>query len=299
MAFNLSHFFLLAYSVFYLHSLVLSVVFQSYLDGMAAIRECSALDKEKNLQLAYEALSELKNEEFRSSSAPCRRIRGALGLLREHYTVTKMDVLMKTVDPFNSGSIDYNTFRIKIPVALNLSVHSIRPRNSLSRFLETLEIAAASVNLLYVVLASSSYSSWLWDAAVVPVGFLITLVCLVELVTRLVVVKILRTADVETGKPNSTFDGLAFVAAITSLVGLALHGVTEYKRALDCVFTGRAIDMIRCLRLNEEARGIGELVDLNRLPHKAALCYDLPCTRQRFFLQSLNFTLSLHFVQSQ
>ena len=68
----------------------------------------------------------------------------------------------------------------------------------------------------------------------------------------------LACADVENGKPNSTFDGLSFVAATTSMVGLALHGATEYKRALDCVFTGRAIDMIRCLRLNVEARGIGE-----------------------------------------
>ena len=237
--------------MFYLHSLVLSVVFQSYMDGMAAIREHSALDREKNLQLAYEALSDL-------DKAPTTRIRGALGLLREHYSVTKVNVLMQTVDPINSGSIDYNTFRVKIPKALNLSVHSVRPRNNLSRLLEILAIAVALVNLLYVFLASSSYSSWWWDVAVVPVGFIITLVCLVELVARLVVVKILRAADVENGKPNSTFDGLALVAAITSMVGLALHGTTEYKRALDCVFTGRAIDMIRCLRLNEEARGIGE-----------------------------------------
>ena len=245
--------FLQTCSVFYLHSLVLSVVFQSYMDGMAAIREHSALDREKNLQLAYEALSDL-------DKAPTLRIRGALGLLREHYTVTKVNILMQTVDPINSGAIDYNTFRVKIPRALNLSVHSVRPRNNLSRLLEILAIAVALVNLLYVFLASSSYSSWWWDAAVVPVGFIITLVCLVELVARLVVVKILRAADVENGKPNSTFDGLALVAAITSMVGLALHGTTEYKRALDCVFTGRAIDMIRCLRLNEEARGIGERV---------------------------------------
>ena len=253
------YYFLRAQSVFYLHSLVLSVVFQSYMDGMAAIREHSAIDREKNLQLAYEALSDLDtDEEFRSTSAPTHRIRGALGLLREHYTVTKMNVLMQTIDPFNSGTIDYNTFRLKIPKALNLSVHSVRPRNSLSHILEILAIAVALVNLLYVFLASSSYSSWWWDAAVVPVGFFITMLCLVELATRLIVVKILRAADVETGKPNTTFDGLAFVAAITSMVGLALHGTTEYKRALDCVFTGRAIDMIRCLRLNEEARGIGK-----------------------------------------
>ena len=252
------YYFLHAQSVFYLHSLVLSVVFQSYMDGMAVIREHSALDREKNLQLAYDALSDVDmDEEGRSTSAPTHRIRGALGLLREHYTGTKMDVLMQTVDPFNSG-IDYNTFRLKIPKALNLSVHSVRPRNSLSRVLEILAIAVALVNLLYVFLASSSYSSWWRDAAVVPVGFFITLLCLVELVTRLIVVKILRAADVENGKPNSTFDGLSFVAAITSMVGLALHGTTEYKRALDCVFTGRAIDMIRCLRLNVEARGIGE-----------------------------------------
>lgn len=233
------------------------------MDGMAAIREHSALDREKNLQLAYEALSQIDmDEEFRptSTSAPIHRIRGALGLLREHYTVTKMNVLMQTVDPFNSGTIDYTTFRMTIVKALNLSVHSVWPRNSLSLVLEILAIAVALVNLIYVFLASSSYSSWWWDAAVVPVGFFITLLCLVELVTRLIVVKILRAADVENGKPNSTFDGLAFVAAITSMVGLALHGTTEYKRALDCVFAGRAIDMIRCLRLNEEARGIGELV---------------------------------------
>jgi len=244
-------------SVFYLHSLVLSVVFQSYMDGMAAIREHSALDREENLQLAYEALSECKkDEERRAMVAPTHLIRGALGLLREHYNVTKMDVLMQTVDPFNSGSIDYNAFRMKVPKALNFSVHSVRPRNNISRLLELFAAGAAITNLLYVVMASSSYSSWWWDAAVVPVGFAITLLCLVELVARLVVFKILRAADVVSGTPNSTFDGVAFVAAVTSMVGLALHGTTEYKRAMDCVFTGRAIDMIRCLRLNEEARGI-------------------------------------------
>ena len=78
------------------------------------------------------------------------------------------------------------------------------------------------------------------------------------------------------GKPNSTFDGLAFVAAATSMVGLALHGTTEYKRALDCVFTGRAIDMIRCLRLNEEARGIGELASNFLLARGFLYCHSPP-----------------------
>ena len=246
-------------SVFYLHSLVLSVVFQSYMDGMAAIREHSALDREKNLQLAYQALSVYEKDEEQSAvMAPTNRIRGALSLLRGHYTTHKVNVLVQTVDPFGSGALDYNAFRMMIPKALNLSVHSVRPRNNISRLLELFAAGAAITNLLYVVMASSSFSSRWWDAAVVPVGFTITLLCLVELVGRLIIVKILRAADVVSGKPNSTFDGLAFVAAATSMVGLALHGTTEYKRALDCVFTGRAIDMIRCLRFNEEARGIGE-----------------------------------------
>ena len=88
-------------SVFYLHSLVLSVVFQSYMDGMAAIREHSALDREKNLQLAYQALSVYEKDEEQSAvMAPTNRIRGALSLLRGHYTTHKVNVLVQTVDPF-------------------------------------------------------------------------------------------------------------------------------------------------------------------------------------------------------
>jgi len=244
-------------SVFYLHSLVLSVVFQSYMDGMSAIREHAALDREKSLQLSYEALCERNEDEEDAvtTAAPTRRIRDVLAKMRPHYNVVKLNALVQAVDPIHSGSVDYNTFRLKIPKALNMSVRSRRPENNLSRLLELFGAFVALINLVYVVLASSIFHTWWWKASVIPIGFVITLLGMIELIVRLVVVKILRAAAVSSGKPNITFDGLATVAAVTSMAGLALYG-TEYKRALDCIFSGRAIDMVRCLRLNNEARDI-------------------------------------------
>ena len=226
---------------------------------MSAIREHAALDREKSLQLAYDALCESNKDEEDAvtTAAPTRRIRDVLANMRPHYNVVKLNTLVRVVDPIHSGSVDYNTFRLKIPKALNMSVRSRRPENNLSRLLELFGAFVALINLVYVVLVSSIFHTWWWKASVIPIGFVITFLCMIELIVRLVVVKILRTAAVSSGKPNITFDGLAIVAAVTSMAGLALYGV-EYKRALDCIFSGRAIDMVRCLRLNKEARDIGE-----------------------------------------
>ena len=225
---------------------------------MSAIREHAELDREKSLQLAYDALIDRnKDEEAATISAPTERIRAVLAQMRPHYNAVKLNTLVNVVDPIRSGSIDYNMFRLKVPKALNMSVRSRRPDNNLSRLLELFGAFVALMNLVYVVLASSIFHRWWWKVSVIPIGFVLTLLAMTELIVRLVVVKFLRASTVSSGKPNITFDSIAIVAAVTSLAGLALYG-SEAKRALDCIFTGRAIDMVRCLRLNTEARSIGE-----------------------------------------
>ena len=154
-----------------------------------------------------------------------------------------------------SSYSDYDTFRRQVPKALNTSVRSKKPYNRLSQYLEAFAMFVALANVAYILVASSKFHNSGWDAAVTPIAFVITILGIAELAGRLTVVKIFRISDVTAAQPDIFFDGIAVSAAAISVVGLVMIDLNR-NRALDYVFTGRAIDMTRCLRLNKEARDI-------------------------------------------
>lgn len=101
-------------SVFYTHSLVLSVVFQSYMDGMSFIRERTAFDRERALELAFEAVSLADGvtkaeprslHELEPVAVSTASIKEVLGFIRPHYGRVKLDALVNIVDPHGSGSV--------------------------------------------------------------------------------------------------------------------------------------------------------------------------------------------------
>jgi hypothetical protein len=75
-------------SVFYLHSLVLSVVFQTYIQAATEIHERSATDREEAVRLAFLALIKDDHSELVSVSS----VRKTLQIIRPHYSSHKVRV---------------------------------------------------------------------------------------------------------------------------------------------------------------------------------------------------------------
>ena len=76
-------------SVFYLHSLVLSVVFQTYVQAASEIHLRSVSDRESAIQLAFLALSKDDGSELISTSS----IRRVLQIVRPHYSHHKVSMI--------------------------------------------------------------------------------------------------------------------------------------------------------------------------------------------------------------
>lgn len=76
-------------SVFYLHSLVLSVVFQTYIQAATDIYERSSSDRENAVRLAYLALMKDETSECISASS----VRKTLQVVRPHYSSLKVRVI--------------------------------------------------------------------------------------------------------------------------------------------------------------------------------------------------------------
>lgn len=76
-------------SVFYLHSLVLSVVFQTYIQAATDIHERSATDREDAIRLAFLALLKDDESEYVSSAS----VRKTLQIMRPHYSAMKVCIV--------------------------------------------------------------------------------------------------------------------------------------------------------------------------------------------------------------
>lgn len=98
-------------TVFYMHSLVLSVVFQTYIQAATEIHDRSVTDREDALQLAYAALKKQQQHNLRrqqtlagggnnepvplsseqkSAGIPLHLVRETLEVLRPHYSALKV-----------------------------------------------------------------------------------------------------------------------------------------------------------------------------------------------------------------
>lgn len=78
--------FFIVTAVFYLHSLVLSVVFQTYIQAASEIHERSASDREDAVRLAFLVLSKEGQTDVITSTS----VRKTLQLVRPHYNPLKV-----------------------------------------------------------------------------------------------------------------------------------------------------------------------------------------------------------------
>jgi hypothetical protein len=245
--------FFIVTTVFYLHSLVLSVVFQTYIQAASDIHERNASDKEDAVYLAFLALlngdqkatpSRLTNSE--SLYVDIRSVRQTLKILRPHYNSMKINALVEIVDPAGQGAVDYTTFRTKIRQALNASIRTARNASGLAMSVELIAAVIAVVNFVYVLLVSSAFNPPWFEAIQVVVGTIITLVAAAELLIRFNPFRIPDFTPLT--RLNATFDGSAIVASIVSFVGIVSYMYGQ-SFALEYILMGRALDMIRILRL--------------------------------------------------
>ena len=118
---------------FYYHSLVLSVVFSTYIQAVTEIHERSASDREDAVRLAFLALMKKGQSDYINISS----VRKCLHIVRPHYNTLKMKALLEIVDPSGEQKIDYETFRTKIRAALNASIRTARASTTFAMVRET------------------------------------------------------------------------------------------------------------------------------------------------------------------
>jgi two pore calcium channel protein len=254
--------FFIVTAVFYLHSLVLSVVFSSYIQAASEIYERSSADREDAVQLAYLALQEQQQQKTKGQSfaqedklnvVDISLVGETLRLVRPHYSAMKINALLEIVDPTNHKYVNYPTFRTKIRQALNASIRTARCASTLAMSIELVAVAVAVVNFCYVILVSSSLDYEWFNSAQERVGVAITLVAGFELAIRF---NPLRIPDfTPLTRLNATFDGLALAAALASSIGIIMYAAGR-PLALEYILMGRAIDMMRIMRFFEIFRDV-------------------------------------------
>ena len=239
----------------YVHSLVLSIVFQAYIQESTTIYERSLCYREETLSLAFQCLQESDRADVGTHTVQAENIRKTLHLLRPHYSTFKVDALMEIVDPARTNAIDYTSFRVRIQQALSASVRAAPlPRNPISLFVEVLGAFVAIINFSYVILLSSLCQPSWFDTILLPAGYTITLLGLLELLARVNPWVLIRLS--QTNKLNLIFDGLAALAAVVSCCGIVRRHIV-----VELMLTGRAIDLMRIMRFQRIAR---ELIQRSR-----------------------------------
>jgi hypothetical protein len=96
-------------AVFYMHSLVLSVVFQSYLHAASDIHERGVSGREDAVHLSYLALLQ---QDPSLPAVSTESVRHMLCHLRPHYNAYKINALIEIVDPDKQQCVDYPTYRV-------------------------------------------------------------------------------------------------------------------------------------------------------------------------------------------
>lgn len=224
-------------TVFYMHSLVLAVVFQTYIQAATEIHDRSMTDREDALQLSYTCLMKQRqydlkkrqshqqqpeNERKRIPSQigiPMYLVREVLENIRSHYNPMKINALVEIFETSDDNDLDYATFRTKIRQALNASIRTARIASPLSMSIELTAVVVAITNFFYVILLTSSFSGF--DMYQLQIGSVITIAGVVELIMRT------NPLHVQNFTPmtrfDTAFDGLAMVAATISCSGRFIY----------------------------------------------------------------------------
>jgi hypothetical protein len=220
-------------------------VFQTYVQASADIHDRSMTDREDSMRLAFLALESIPSTDEKAQVVQMEHVRKTLQRLRPHYDELKINVLAEIVDPTNQQAIDYPSFRMKIRQALNASIRSTRTASLFSVIVELVASFVAVTNCLYVILLSSPLNTEWFNAIIFPAGCVITGLGAFELVARFGHARIFQFTPIS--RLNTTFDGLAAVAAAISIQGIVNY-LLGRTLALELLLIGRAVDMIRVMR---------------------------------------------------
>lgn len=201
--------------------------------------------------------------------------------IRPHYNVLKINALVEMFGNNNASEVDFPTFRTKIRQALNASIRTARIASPLAMSIELTAVVVAVVNFIYVILLTSSFSTWWFDTIELQLGAAITVAGLVELILRTNPFRVHNFTPMT--RFNAAFDGLAMLAALISSVGgsfgccmfacpkhhvipltffcCSLAGIgmaicDSHSGALEFILMGRAVDMIRVMRFFQIFRDV-------------------------------------------
>jgi hypothetical protein len=234
--------------VFYLHSLVLSVVFQVFIHSATEVHRRSSSDKEQSLRLSFLALTSSGDKDARLNSISSTEntfvsppmIRAMLRMLWPHYNRLKLKVLMNIVIPAASEMLEneqlganrtddmayplrYSQYRNRIRQVLTSSVRITRSHAPLGFAVEVLGASCAICNLIYVILVTSKFdAAWFVNSEFV-LGTLLTFVALLEAMLRYNPIKFDYRFD-PLSRLNAILDGAGTVGALISLLGELISG---------------------------------------------------------------------------
>lgn len=231
--------------VFYLHSLILSVVFQVFIQAATEVHDRSSVDKEDSMRCCYQGLSEWQMQLGFGPDVSCDIVREMLAKLRPHYGDMKLDILMELINPSKKRFIGYNDFRTTLREALQFSVRSTRKASIFGNGIEMVSIVVTVVNFLFVALLTSRYQAEWFNASMVTIGSLITVSCFAELAMRF---NFCTLTYYPMARLNAVFDSFAAIGAMLSFFGIFLYIARGNQKALNYLYTGRAVDMIRSMR---------------------------------------------------
>jgi len=239
--------------VFYLHSLILSVVFQIFIQAATEVHERSSADKENSIRCAYQVLSSWQMVVQGSVELPGDLIRETLAKVRPHYGTIKLDILMELVDPDKTCPMGYSAFQKRLREALNSSVRSARKASMFTSGIDLLSVLVTIVNFLFVTLLTSRYQPEWFNASMVAVGSMITIFSMLELVVRC---NIWSLSYYPMTRSNAIFDSFAAVGVFVSCYGICSYLGQGNQKALNYLYTGRAVDMIRSMRFFPMVRDV-------------------------------------------
>lgn len=134
---------------------------------------------------------------------------------------------MDIVNPDSHNVIDYHTFRTNIRQALNASIRTSSSASTFAMCIELVAVVVAVTNFIYVILLTSEFEAEWFDGAALWFGSAITLLGVLELEIRFNPLKMTNFSPLT--RLNTTFDGLATVAALVSLFGELFVWITFWS----------------------------------------------------------------------
>ena len=260
-------------SVFYMHSLVLSVVFQVFIQSAKEVHRQSTSDKENAIKLAFCALAwagmipnqnENESGTNRNNAVDTALICETLRLLRPHYSQQKLSVLIDIIAPLNDPDSDEDSsppnkggrryvkldnFRKRIQQALSSSVRATRTTSTFGMAVEALSMSVSILNFLYVIAFAARINAGDYgDTTEFVLGLFITLLSLFESSLRYKIWKHSNRINPIT-RLNTVLDGMGCFGGLVSLAGIIMTLCGNMK-GVEYLLVGRSIGMIQSMRFS-------------------------------------------------